>query len=346
MLEFNNRIEEQLLIPRKITRRGVQIALGVLWLLDGALQLQHQMFSSTFATQVIAPAAEGQPRVVSGVMHLAIRIFLLHPAVFNSLIAITQIGLGLLISWKRTARLGLILSIVWGLFVWYVGEGAGGIFSAQTLLLMGAPGAALLYAVLALGVMPRKRQSKDQDQAQQPAYWLALVWSVLWIGGALYQLLPGQNSVSDISSMVAGNASGAPGWLASLDGHVASVINGFGAPATSMAGVHMSTMQMAHMQTQSGSGYWFILLLAFIQLLIGVAIFKPGFIRKTGVIVGMVVSVVFWVVGQSLGAYYTGLATDPSTAPLFILLGVAILACPQLDRKLASLFGRLERIIT
>ena len=132
----------------RITKRTIQIALGVLWLLDGALQLQPQMFTSNFATQVIAPAAQGQPRLVSGVMHFAIRVFLLHPAIFNSFIAITQLGLGVLILWKRSVKLGLILSIGWGLFVWYVGEGLGGLASGHTLLLMGAPGAALIYATV------------------------------------------------------------------------------------------------------------------------------------------------------------------------------------------------------
>jgi len=39
----------------------------------------------------------------------------------------------------------------------------------------------------------------------------------LWIGGAIYQLLPGQNTVSSISTMIASNGFGQPGWLASLD---------------------------------------------------------------------------------------------------------------------------------
>lgn len=330
---------------KKITRRGVQLVLGVLWLLDGALQLQHQMFTSNFATQVIAPAAQGQPRVVSGVMNFGIHILLLHPAVFNTLFAIIQLGLGVLILWKRTAKLGLILSIIWGLLVWYVGEGAGGIFSTHTLLLMGAPGAALIYAILALGVMPKKAGQKDQEEAKHPAYWLALVWAALWVGGAIYQLLPGQDSVSSLSSMIAGNARGAPGWLAALDNHVAHTINGSGTSTSSMAGMHMTASQMAQMPTQSDSGYWFILLLALVQLFIGLAIFMPSLVRKFAIGLGIILSIGFWFVGQSLGTYFTGLATDPNSAPLFILLAVSILGCWQLDRDLSSLGKRIERLI-
>ncbi|HTB49203.1 MAG TPA: hypothetical protein VK712_03915, partial [Verrucomicrobiae bacterium] len=62
--------------PLKITKRHIQIALGLLWLLDGALQLQHQMFTSAFANNVIAPAGQGQLGIVSGPIHLAVRIIL------------------------------------------------------------------------------------------------------------------------------------------------------------------------------------------------------------------------------------------------------------------------------
>ena len=332
-------------IKSKITGRGIQVSLGLLWLLDGALQLQHQMFSSNFATQVIVPAAQGQPGVVSGVMNLAVRIFLLHPALFNSFIAIIQLGLGLLILCKRTVKLGLTLSALWGVFVWYVGEGAGGLLSGHTLLLMGAPGAALLYALLGLSVMPKNDKSKNPKPIHAPAYWLAFVWAGLWVGGAIYQLLPGQNSVSDLSSMIAGNASVAPGWLAALDIHVGGVINNFGAPTTSMTGMHMSAYQMAQMQTQAGSGYWFILLLAALQLLIGVAIFLPRRFRSLALGLGSILSLGFWFVGQSLGGYFTGLATDPNTGPLFVLLAIAIFGCSELDTRLRKLGKRLERAL-
>ncbi len=333
---------------KQITRRKVQIVLGVLWLLDGALQLQHQMFSSAFATQVISPAAEGQPRVVSGVMHLAITIFLYHPAVFNSFAATTQLGLGVLILWKRTVKWGLIFSIIWALFVWYVGEGAGGVLSGQTLILMGAPGAALLYAIIALGVMPIKVNKKNKEEAKHPAYWLALVWAALWVGGAIYQLLPGQNTVSDVSGMISGMADGAPGWMASLDNHTANWVAGFGSTSSSsMAGMHMTATQMAQMHSGSGSsGYWFILLLALIQLAIGLGVFLPNIGRKIAIGIGIVVLLAFWVIGQSLGTYFTGLATDPNAAPLYILLAICILGCSQLDQHLSRLAKRIEQAAT
>jgi hypothetical protein len=326
---------------KKITKRGIQITLGLLWLLDGALQLQHQMFTSSFAHNVIAPAAQGQPVVVSEPIHLGVRIILSHPAIFDACFALIQLAIGAAILWKRTITYGLAGSVIWGLLVWFAGEGLSGIASGHTTLLMGAPGAALLYAIIAVAVFPRQGSKKKHGDTQ-PAYWLAIVWAILWVGGGIFQLLPGQNSISDLSSMITGSISGAPRWLVIVDTHVAHLVNSFGTTTTSMAGIHMSTLQMAQMPTKPGSGYGLILFLALLQSLIGLAIFVPRYGRNIAIAVGIVLSLLFWIVGQSLGGYYTGLATDPNTAPLFILLGIAILGCTQLDQKLSRLFHRIE----
>jgi hypothetical protein len=112
-----------------------------------------------------------------------------------------------------------------------------------------------------------------------------------------------------------------------------------------MTGVHMTAAQMAQMQTQEGSGGWFILLLVLVQLFIGLAVFLPKLVRYFAIGLGIALSLAFWVVGQSLGGYYTGLATDPSTSPLFILLGISILGYSGLNKKLSSVFDRIEKIV-
>jgi hypothetical protein len=335
----------------KITRRGIQLSLGLLWLLDGVLQLQHQMFTASFANNVIAPVAQGQPIIVSGPIHSAVHILLMHPALFNTCFALIQLSLGALILWKRTSRSALITSVFWALLVWYLGEGLGGILSGHALLLMGAPGAAVIYGILAIGTLTLDDKKPTAKNDLKPAAGLAVVWAVLWVGGAIYQLLPGQNNVSDVSAMISSNVSGAPGWLASLDIHTANVIQGIGNQTASMSGMHMSANQMANMPTSQTSGYWFILLLASVQLLIGLAIFLSGRGRKIAVASGIVLSLVFWAVGQSFGAYYSGLATDPDSAPLFILLGIAITGSLPYDFKycragLARLLNKVEKIIT
>jgi hypothetical protein len=307
--------------PLKITKRHIQIALGLLWLLDGALQLQHQMFTSAFANNVIAPAGQGQLGIVSGPIHLAVRIILLHPAVFNACFALIQLALGILILWKRTTRAGLMGSVAWGLIVWYFGEGLGGLLTWQTSILMGAPGAALLYVILALAVMPNKDGEK-QPEAKQPAYWLPLAWAILWIGGATLQLLPGQNTTADLSSMISGMTAGAPGWLASLQNHTVHLLN--------------------------GKNFWTIVVLVAVQALIGLLVLFPGHARRLAISAGIILSLIFWFVGQGLATYYSGLATDPNTAPLFILMAVAVLGVTPLTfKKLRHTAAHdLEELIT
>lgn len=322
------------------------MSLGMLWLLDGALQLQHQMFTGSFATQVIAPAIQGQPEFVAGPMRFGMHLFLMHPAIFNALFALTQLGLGLLVLWKRTTKLGLLLSVPWGMIVWAFGEGYGGIFSGHTLLLMGAPGAVILYVLLALAVLPSKTH-------KQTAYWLALIWLVIWIGGGVYQLLPGQNSTTEVASMIAGSVQGAPGWLASLDTHTAAAISTLGKtngnrsvqPETSM---DMTAGQMTHMSnqsyvsSQSDPGGLYILLFAMVQFGIGIGVLFAGRWRASVIVLGIALSILFWVVGESLGGYYTGVATDPNAAPLFIIMGLAIVATTDMDGQLTKLAYKIQ----
>jgi hypothetical protein len=297
------------------------------------------MFSGNFANNVIAPTAAGQPSIISAPVLLGVHIILLNPAFFDACFALIQLAIGASILWKRSTKVGLIASVIWGVAVWVGGEGLAGMASGHASLLMGAPGAALIYVILALAVMPPR--SKDTTH-NSPAYWLTFVWAIFWIGGAIYQLLPGQDSVAGLGSMISDMGSGAPHWLATLDANVGSFLNGLATPTTSMTGMHMTASQMAQMPTQQGSGYWFVLLIAVLEFLIGLGVFYTGMIRKIAIGIGIALSLVFWVVGQSLGTYYTGLATDPNSGPLFTLLGFAILGCTDLDEKLAKIMKRIE----
>ena len=166
----------------RVTRRGIQIALGALWLLDGLLQLQPRMFTAAFATDVIAPAAQGQPGLISGPMHLLMALFLWHPALANTGIALTQIGLGVLILWRRTAWLGLWGSVGWGLFVWLVGEGLSGLANLHGMMLMGLPGAALVYALLAVGALPRDLVRTTRWTDDRRIGWCLRGWRFGWQG--------------------------------------------------------------------------------------------------------------------------------------------------------------------
>jgi hypothetical protein len=76
----SERVPAPAIIGRPVrTRRGLQIVLGLLWLLDGALQLQPFMLGSGFARQVIGEAAAGQPHFVAGPVEWAADIIAAHP---------------------------------------------------------------------------------------------------------------------------------------------------------------------------------------------------------------------------------------------------------------------------
>ena len=334
----------------KVTRRGIQIALGLLWLLDGVLQLQPGMFTASFASNVIAPAAEGQPAFVSAPMHFVITIFLLQPALFNALAALTQLGLGLLILWKRTSNLGLWCSVGWGLFVWYIGEGLGGLAGGHALLLMGAPGAALIYVLLALGVRtPKKPRSPG---GLRPAYWLLVAWAGLWTLGSIYQLLPGQNTVTNAIAMIQANTASAPVWLTNVDNDAAQSLAHL---ARTNLPITMTAMQMGDLGSptqiqmtppQAAAGRWFLWLVVAVQVAIGLAVFKPGLIRWLAVLAGCLLGSVYWVVGQSMGSWYSGMATDPGTGPLFVLLGIAVLGCASEGLQVCRYFTFAQAQIT
>src|SRR6267378_7027780 len=124
----------------RITRRHLQIALGLLWLLDGGLQLQPFMLGTGFAKQVIAPAAAGQPHFVAAAVRWGASVIVAHPVAWDVPFATVQllIGLGLLV--PRTARLALAASLPWSLGAWLFGEGLSGLASGHASLLTGAPG--------------------------------------------------------------------------------------------------------------------------------------------------------------------------------------------------------------
>jgi hypothetical protein len=198
---------------------------------------------------------------------------------------------------RRTARIALIASIVWALGVWYTGEGLSGLASGHASLLTGAPGSALLYAVLAAAAWPNGARN-----AEAPAGWLVWAWVALWIGAAAYQSLPGQNNGSAVANLLSDAAGGSPTWLAPVDTSVANWVGRNGAVAVAA--------------------------LAVVESLVGVTALS----RKTrtwALTVGIVVSLAIWVIGQDLGQLYTGQATDPNSAPLIVLMAVALLARPR-----------------
>jgi hypothetical protein len=302
---------------RPLTRRDLQLALGVLWLLDAALQAQPFMFTRRFATQLIAGVGQGQPGFVSGPVHLGSVVIAASPVAWNVLFAGTQLLLGIGLLVRRAARFTLVASIGWALGIWYVGEGLSGMASGHASLLTGAPGSALLYAILAAAAWPRESSEKP------PAPWLLRAWSALWIGGAILQLLPPQSTGAGVAGLLSASAGAAPHWLAGLDTSLASWASRNGTLAVSAA--------------------------AGIPFLVGIGALLPR-TRTAALAAGLVLSIVIWIFGQDLGQVYSGQATDPNSAPLVALLAVVLIAgstrfgtAPRADAPDAALEQSLSR---
>ena len=68
-----------------------------------------------------------------------------------------QLFLALGIAWRPTVKLALAASVAWSLGVWWLGEGLGGVLNGTADPVTGAPGAVILYALLAVLLWPTDR---------------------------------------------------------------------------------------------------------------------------------------------------------------------------------------------
>jgi hypothetical protein len=137
-------------------RRALQLALAALWLLDGVLQYQSFMFTRAFG-QMIGATASGNPSAVAAPITWNAHLVEHHIMLLNALFATVQLLLGLGIAWRPTVRLALAASIVWSPGVWWFGEGLGGVLSGAADPVNGAPGAVIIYALLAVLLWPADR---------------------------------------------------------------------------------------------------------------------------------------------------------------------------------------------
>jgi len=275
----------------RITRRHLQVSLGALWLLDGALQCQPFMFSGDFARRILVPAGHGLPTVLAEPLHAVATLVSAQPTLANGAFAIIQIALGLGLITRRFTCVALAGSIVWSLSVWIVGEGLGGLTMGATLL-TGAPGAALLYAVIAILAWP----TRDRKGGDSPS-WLALpAWCTLWLTGAWLQLVAGNNSATSFTMMLRAAQSSSPGWIAGID------------------------HQLVRLRIPS----WAAAVVIAAYVLVAIWALVPGWTRQLSIGIGVIITLMGWLVFQGLGDLTSGQATDPNSGPLIVLLALAV----------------------
>lgn len=282
----------------RITRRGIQVALGLIWLLDGILQLQSYMYSREFIPETIEPMLSMQPAWLASSIHWAGHLAGSDLVLWNTVFALVQCAIGLGLLYRPTVRPALALSFGWALVVWWFGEGFGMLFMDMGSPFNGAPGAVLLYAVVGLLVWPTRSRDDRSAAASGPLGERGglAAWSAVWGCSALLWLEVLARPVYSLSgSLVEASGDSMP-WLSSLQRSLATSLQGDGKPVAA------------------------ILLVT--SLVVAIGVWTRW--RRETLVFGVLVSLIYWLLGQSLGGLTTGSATDPNIGPLFVLLALTV----------------------
>jgi hypothetical protein len=291
-----------------LSRKALQRILGALWLIDGLLQLQPQMFTMNMVNGVMKPMLEGQPGIIEPSLQFIVNQTTLHLTEVNLLIAFVQIllGLGFLLADDRWVKDLVIASFVWALIVWFGGEGLSMLLTGQASALTGAPGAVMLYPLLGLAVYPRRRSKNTTSKADEDGLLsrrgLRWFFAGFWCLMALLQLQPywwqpGQISQA-ISAMV-----GQGGLNTVLVDPVLTQISN----ATANIEIPLNIA----------------LIVIFLALGLGIAVAKEQQLRPF-LIASIVMSLIIWYVAEGFGMIFTGMATDFNSGLLLVVMALAI----------------------
>lgn len=281
-------------------RRILQLVLAAIWVLDGVLQFQPAMFTKNFAQMVIYPTIDGNPGVIASPMNWAHTIILNHPVGTNTAFACIQLALGLAIAYRPTTRLALAASIPWSLAVWWFGEGLGGVLNGGADPLTGAPGAVILYALLAVLLWPTDRSAAAPFEAARfvGAATARALWLVLWGSFVYFTFVSGNDAPGALAGQITDMADGQPAWLTWIINHTANLTNGRDLAISIVLGILFAG--------------------------IGVSVYLPwARVQRGWLVAALVFSAVIWIVVQAFGGVFMGMATDPNTGPLLALIALA-----------------------
>jgi cytochrome oxidase Cu insertion factor (SCO1/SenC/PrrC family) len=292
--------------PEPVGRRVLKVGFGVLWIIDGLLQLQPGM-PLGLATNGLQPAATGSPGWVQSLVGFAVDTWSRHPTEAAASAVWIQLGIGMLLvvaprgRWSRAAGL---ISAGWGMVVWVFGEAFGTLFAPGLTLLFGAPGSALIY-VVAGGLLALPERSWAGQQLGRiitgslGVFLLVMAGLQAWPGRGFWQ----------------GTVAGQPGTLAGMvhemtttpQPHViASMVSSFG------------SFDEAH-------GWTVNLFSVAVMALIGLA-FVSGRQVRPALIALFAFGIADWVFIEDFGVF-GGTGTDPnSMLPLLLVATVGYLA--------------------
>jgi hypothetical protein len=282
--------------PGTDARRVLQLILAASWLLDGLLQYQPSMYGPMFG-QMIGGTADGNPGVIANPISWNATLVAHHQVLLNTVFATIQLLLGLGIAYRPTLRVALAASIAWSLGVWWFGEGLGGVLSGSASPVSGAPGAVILYALLAVLLWPADRPGVTAPFVAARAIGAPvarLLWLVLWGSLAYFALTPANRAPQALHDMIVSMSGGEPSWVTWLENQAAAALAGRGLTAS--------------------------IVLAVALIAVAAGVFLPPRLARGSLILALVVAAFVWVFGEAFGQLLTSGATDPNSGPLLALL--------------------------
>src|ERR1700728_918422 len=200
------------------SQRPLQVVLGLLWILDAALQFQPFMFGRGFVENNILANASGQPFVIGDFITHIGNFVAPDVAVWNTFFALIQLFIGVGLLFRRTVRPALAVSFFWVLGIWVIGEGLGMLLTGSATALTGAPGSVLLYGLLGLMAWPRPDRGSQPEKRGVASLAAArgggggatplAVWGGFWVLAAVLFLLPDNRTQNSLSSAISGMSAG------------------------------------------------------------------------------------------------------------------------------------------
>jgi hypothetical protein len=203
-----------------------------------------------------------------------------------------------------------------GLLIWWLGEGLGGVFTSAASPITGAPGGALLSALIAVLAWPSRRAMDGGSVAAGSplgGQWARVAWLALWGSGAYFLLLAANRAAGALRATIIGGVGGEPSWIGSIERSAGSLI-----------GTHSTAVTIG---------------LAVLFVIIALGVFVSAAIRPV-LILALIIAAAIWVLGQSFGEIATGQATDPNTGPLLILLAAAYWPARAHAPRVTGIAGR------
>ena len=124
-----------------------------------------------------------------------------------------------------------------------------------------------------------------------------MVWLVLWGGLAYFTIKPSSRAPQALHDTIAGQESGEPSWIATIDRNVSDVL--------------------AH------HGLEVSITFAIVLMVVAVGVFLPARAARVTLGLGLLVAAAIWVVGENFGTLFSRAGTDLNSGPLLALLALA-----------------------